>query len=75
MSRIATKNICPPIPIRQFDWVAFVEGDEEDNALHAHGATELEAVRNLAELLLEELESEGCAHICGVDPIVGPEAE
>lgn len=47
--RILTECICPPIPIRSSDWLAWVDGNEETD--FAYGATEAEARENLNELL------------------------
>ena len=49
--RILTECICPPIPIRTSDWLAWVDGEEETD--YAHGATEAEAIANLRESLEE----------------------
>lgn len=46
---IRTEFICPPVPIRSCDWMAWVDGDEEGG--HAYGPTEAEAVENLLEWL------------------------
>lgn len=40
---IITRNICPPIPVRQFDWCAFYDGEEEAGN-YGYGATEQEAI-------------------------------
>lgn len=49
-SPIVTENICPPIPIRDYDWRAFVDGQEEEGP-YGYGATEAEAIKELkAEL-------------------------
>lgn len=46
---IRTECIYPPIPIRTNDWLAWVDGDEE--TLYAYGATEMEAITNLLEVV------------------------
>ena len=45
---IKTQCICPPIPIRSFDWCA-VDGDTYDGpgCLIGYGATEQEAIDDL----------------------------
>ena len=48
MRKIVTDNICPPIPDRQFDWIAYFDGDEE-NGPCGYGPTEEAAVADLAE--------------------------
>jgi len=49
-TRVAvTVNECPPIPIRDFDWVAFYEGDEETGP-RGYGRTEAQAVADLKEI-------------------------
>lgn len=57
--KISTRFICPPIPIRSFDWEATYDGDAPDDQgkmLVGHGATEQEAIADLQiqETLLEE---------------------
>ena len=47
---IVTEHICPPVPTAQWDWLAYVEG-EEDGAT-GRGATECEALRDLCEQLV-----------------------
>ena len=49
---IQTSFVCPPIPVRDFDWQAFVDGYEPGDAL-GHGATEAEAIANLLDVLGE----------------------
>lgn len=49
MSYVVTRFEPPPIPVRGFDWHAFIEGDEEGAT--GYGFTELEAVTELAEKL------------------------
>ena len=44
--KIITQHIFPPIPIRQFDWVAYFEGQEE-RCEYGYGQTEFEAIANL----------------------------
>jgi hypothetical protein len=44
--KIITVNVYPPIPLRQFDWMAHYEGDEEYGA-RGYGRTEADAVRDL----------------------------
>ena len=39
----------PPIPLRQFDWCAWHDGEEESNRC-GWGRTEAEAIHDLAEL-------------------------
>lgn len=44
------KTVCfyPPIPIRDMDWAAFIEGHEEDGG-YGWGATEAEAIADFLE--------------------------
>jgi hypothetical protein len=52
--KIITHCIRPPIPMRDFDWVAYEDGNEESGPC-GYGDTENAAVCNLLELLaLEE---------------------
>jgi hypothetical protein len=48
-SRVRTSYINPPIPIRCFDWVAWIDGEEEGH--RGHGKTEQEAIDELSALL------------------------
>lgn len=48
---IRTERICPPVPSNQYDWTAWVDGEEEQ--FTGYGPTEAEALRNLAEQLAE----------------------
>lgn len=43
--RIKTCFINPTIPIRNFDWIAWIDGEEEYHS--CNGVTELEAKNNL----------------------------
>ena len=49
MSSVITRFEPPPIPVRGYDWHAFIDGDEEGST--GYGFTELEAVTELAEKL------------------------
>lgn len=46
---IVTEYVRPPIPTTMFDWVAYVEGDEEGPT--GRGPSEAEALRDLCEQL------------------------
>ena len=48
-NRIRTSFVNPPIPIRHFDWVAWIDGDEE-TGLAGNGKTEQEAINELIAL-------------------------
>lgn len=48
MRQIVTDYIYPPIPIRNSDWVAIFDGDEEQG-LRGYGATEEAAKADLVE--------------------------
>jgi hypothetical protein len=53
--KIITEYVHPPIPIRQFDWVAFREGDDNDeDFLMGYGATADKAIADLLELESED---------------------
>lgn len=45
-TNIKTQNIHPPIPIRAFDWIAWIDG-LEDSGPYGAGATEEEAKTDL----------------------------
>lgn len=50
-SKIITRNIHPPIPIRKYDWLAYRDGTEDLEAgIVGYGETEREAINNLLEL-------------------------
>ena len=55
-SRIKTSFVNPPIPIRDFDWVAWIDGEEE--GFRGHGKTEQEALDELHSELAEHDESD-----------------
>jgi len=46
--KIVTHHDYPPIPIRDLDWSAHYEGEEEAG-LYGHGATEEEAIADFIE--------------------------
>lgn len=46
--KIITEYVYPPIPVRQFDWSAHFDGDEEDGPC-GRGATEEDAISDLME--------------------------
>jgi hypothetical protein len=56
---IVTEHVCPPVPTAQWDWLAYVEG-EEDGAT-GRGATECEALRDLCEQLATAGDDGGAA--------------
>ncbi len=60
MRIIRTHHAFPPIPIRCFDWMAWVDGTEE-NGPYGHGKTEEEARANLGA------EIEACAEQKWID--------
>jgi Uncharacterized conserved protein len=44
--KIITSHVFPPIPIRTRDWMAYIDGLEEEGT-HGYGATEEEAINDL----------------------------
>jgi hypothetical protein len=48
--------VCPPIPLRQFDWCAYIDGHEEETARYGWGFTRPEAIADLMQLLADEKE-------------------
>lgn len=46
---------CKPIPDRNFDYCAYIDGDEERQH-YGYGKTEIEAVLNLIEEYIEDFE-------------------
>ncbi len=55
--KIVTKFVHPPIPVRQFDYCAWIEGHDEEGRPEGWGATELEARIDLLEILIEKIEA------------------
>jgi hypothetical protein len=53
LDEVKTECIRPPIPIRNFDWVAWIDGEEE-NGKHGYGETEKQATDDLLTQLGEE---------------------
>ena len=50
--KVITRFICPPIPLRQFDWYAAFDNDEPDdngNMRVGYGKTQSEAIDDLLE--------------------------
>jgi hypothetical protein len=47
MRTIVTTYVYPPIPLRQFDWIAHYDSPEDGP--FGHGATEAEAIADLTE--------------------------
>lgn len=53
-AKIVTSYVYPPIPWRQFDWCAFIDGEEEAGP-YGWGPTEEDAIADLkAELEARE---------------------
>jgi len=50
---IRTSHVNPPIPTRDMDWCAWIDGREE-SGMYGHGATEAAALHHLAEQMEEE---------------------
>jgi hypothetical protein len=46
--KIVTSNICPPIPIRDYDWTAHYEGEEEAGN-YGYGPTEAAAIKDFKD--------------------------
>ncbi len=55
---IITDNICPPIPDRRWDWIAY----RDPEGLNGYGRTERDAVLDLLELEGEEI-PEPCSEL------------
>jgi hypothetical protein len=47
--KIVVSFIYPPIPMRQFDWLAMFDDDDGDSPRKGYGATRQEAIDNLLE--------------------------
>jgi len=50
---IVIEHTYPPIPIRDFDWHAYLDGREEDGN-YGHGRTKYQALHDLIDRLEEE---------------------
>lgn len=48
---IVTQYVRPPVPTNKWDWMAYIEGDEEANGPTGRGPTEADALRDLCEQL------------------------
>lgn len=46
--KIVTEHTFPPIPVREFDYHAWIDGFEEDG-MYGHGRTEREAIEDLID--------------------------
>jgi len=55
MPKVVTHYICPPIPFRDFDWVAYFDGQEE-SGICGHGKTEIDALDDLYTLTFDKAE-------------------
>ena len=48
--KVKTEHVYPPIPVRQFDWMAYDDATYDGpGSLTGHGATEAEAVADFME--------------------------
>lgn len=50
---ITTSNVYPPIPIREFDWCAYFDGEEETGR-YGWGVTEASAIKDLRQRYEDE---------------------
>lgn len=48
---IITSHDMPPVPTRNMDWCAYLDGQEEDGP-YGYGPTELEAIAELVDNML-----------------------
>jgi len=53
--KIVTEHMYPPIPMRNFDWCAYIEDSDEETRICGWGETEEAAIKDL-QLLLEDLD-------------------
>lgn len=51
--KIITSHMPPPIPIRDFDWTAYVDGEYDIGQPLGEGKTEADAIADLLEKLAE----------------------
>jgi hypothetical protein len=50
--KILTERVYPAIPIRSFDWCAWIDGNEESGP-YGYGRTEQDAIANLNEQIAD----------------------
>jgi len=55
---IITVHCFPPIPVRDYDWCAYHDGDEETAGRYGWGKTEQEALDDMRRLDHERFEEE-----------------
>jgi len=55
--RLITNHIYPPIPVRDFDWCAYRDGEEESGHC-GWGKTQAEAIEDLRRLDQERAEAQ-----------------
>jgi hypothetical protein len=60
MNKIVTSCQYPPIPDRRFDWIAYIDGDEESGN-YGYGPTEEAAIADWVESYAEEYEERDAA--------------
>ena len=51
--KIVTRFVYPPIPIRDYDWCAYYDGEEEAGH-YGYGSTEEEAIKDFIENCAED---------------------
>ena len=56
--KIITVYVHPPIPIRNHDWCAHWDGDEESPHLYVWAETEERAIKELTESVLASFKTE-----------------
>jgi hypothetical protein len=44
---IETWNVCPPVPVRFWDWAAWRKGDDDEDSISGTGETEEAAIADL----------------------------
>jgi hypothetical protein len=49
---VITEYVAPPVPSNIYDWLAYMDGQDEDGP-HGRGPSELEAVKDLCNQLAE----------------------
>lgn len=50
--KVITEYVRPPVPTTQYDWIAYIDEDEETGP-YGRGPTEVEALVSLCEQLWE----------------------
>lgn len=59
---VVTNHQFPPIPARRYGWVAYIDGCEERKDWYGYGPTELDALVELRNALIDDGTLDGPAY-------------